>query len=264
MNPCRYGIGCVTRTGHHHVHTTTTTDTESHHERSSESRRRATRVFGDPPKTSHIPSPRTGALQLERRVPQVVQRRVSCPPSTSNHRQRGTSVDTSRDRLSYTLFELRHHRRTVRPAAPRLPDPVDTRASRWRTGLELDPARTERVRAPLELATVLVGLHPAKFPGGPRGPDCRAHKTLAPDFLQGHDAQLEDLRELHVLHSLPAANRHHNAASLCRRIGSRRLGLHPKTLYHPDPFSQVIVFSHQSLKSDPHGGRRVSCDYAQR
>jgi hypothetical protein len=83
MNPCRYGIGCVTRTGHHHVHTTTTTDTESHHERSSESRRRATRVFGDPPKTSHIPSPRTGALQLERRVPQVVQRRVSCPPSTA-------------------------------------------------------------------------------------------------------------------------------------------------------------------------------------
>jgi hypothetical protein len=182
----------------------------------------------------------------------------------SNHRQRGTSVDTSRDRLSYTLFELRHHRRTVRPAAPRLPDPVDTRASRWRTGLELDPARTERVRAPLELATVLVGLHPAKFPGSPRGPDCRAHKTMAPDFLQGHDAQLEDLRELHVLHSLPAANRHHNAASLCRRTGSRRLGLHPKTLYHPDPFSQVIVFSHQSLKSDPHGGRRVSCDYAQR
>jgi hypothetical protein len=130
--------------------------------------------------------------------------------------------------------------------------------------LSLTPARPGRVRTPLELATVLVGLHPAKFPGSPHGPDCRAHKTMAPDFLQGHDAQLEDLRELHLLHSLPAANRHHNAASLCRRTGSRRLGLHPKTLYHPDPFSQVIVFSHQSLKSDPHGGRRVSCDYAQR
>lgn len=262
MNPCRYRIGCVTRTAHHHVHTTTTTATESHHARGSESRRHAKRVLGDPPRTSHTPSPRTGDLQLEHRVPQVVERRVSCPPSTDNHRQRGTSVVPSRDRLSHTLFELRHHGRTMRPVAPRLPDPVDTRASRWRIGLELDPARPGRVRTPLELATVLVGLHPTKFPGSPHGPDPRAHKTMAPAFLQWHDAQLEDLRELHLLHSLPAANRHHIAASLCRRIASGRLGLHPKTLYHPDPFSQAIVSSHQSLNSDSHGGRRVSCDYA--
>lgn len=264
MNPCRYRICCVTKTVHHHVQTTTTTDTESHYKRGSESRRHAKRILGDPPRTSHIPSPRTGDLQLERRVPQVVERRVSCPPSTDNHRQRGTSVDTSRDRLSYILFELRHHRRTLRSAAPRLPDPVDTRTNRWRIGLDLDPARTGRVRTPLELATVLVGLHPAKFPGSPHGPDSRAHKTMAPAFLQWHDAQLEDLRELHVLHSLPAANRHHIAASLCRHTALGRLGLHSKTLYHPDPFSQAIVSSQQSLNSDSHGGRRVSCDYAQR
>ena len=264
MNSCRDRIGYVTRTAHHHVHTTTTTDTESHHERGSESRRRAIRVIGDAPKTSHIPAPRTGALQLERRVSQLVQRRVNGPPSTGNHRQCGTSVVPSRDRLSHTFFELCHHGRTVRPAAPRLPDSVDTRASRWRIGLELNSARPGRIRTPLELATVLVGFHPAQFPGSPYGPDSRAHKTMAPAFLQWHDAQLEDLRELHLLHSLPEANRHHIAASLCRRTGSRQFGLYPKTLYHPDPFSQVIVFSHQSLNSDPHGGCRVSCDYAHR
>ena len=257
MNPCRDKMGCVTRTAHHHVHATPTTDTESHHKRGSESRRRAKRVLGDPPGTSHIPSPRTGALQLERRVSQVVERRVSCPPSTDHHRHRGASVDTPRDRSSHTLFELRHHGRTVRPAAPRLPDPVDTRATRWRTGLELDPARPERVRTPLGLATVLVDLHPAKFPGCPHGPDCRAHKTMAPAFLRWHDAQVEDLHKLRLLHSLPAANRGHVAASLCRRTRSGRLGLYPKTPSHPAPFTQAIVSSHQSLNSDSHGGRRV-------
>ena len=230
MNPCRYKICCVT--GQHIIMLTPQRrPTQSHTTGEATSHAvRAKRVLGDPPRTSHIPSPRTGDLQLERRVPQVVERRVSCPPSTDNHRQRGTSVVPSRDRFSHTLFELRHHGRTVRPAAPRLPDPADTRASRWRIGLELDPARPGRVRAPLELATVLVGLHPAKFPGSPHGPDFRAHKTMAPALLQWHNTQLEDLHKLQLRHSLPTANRHHISASLCHRTGSGPLGLHPKTL----------------------------------